>query len=259
MAVAVVIGAARGIGASVARALAEAGWDLVLGDVCADDLALAYSLGTLEQLNATADTCRALGATVHAGICDARVEQSVRDLLAAGNALGPVHAVVYVAGVLGGSGPAWTVDDATIERDMAVNFRGVVHAARAGVDQLLAAAPQGRFVAVLSAAAHRGLPQLSSYAASKHAALGYLRSLAVELAPLGVTVNAVSPGSTDTDILRATAAVYDLGDPKEFAVNQRIARLLSTEEIASAVAWLVSPGASGVTGSVVTVDGLFTG
>ncbi|MFA7323638.1 MAG: SDR family oxidoreductase, partial [Candidatus Nanopelagicales bacterium] len=75
----------------------------------------------------------------------------------------------------------------------------------------------------------------------------------------GVTVNGVSPGSTDTRLLQATAEVYGLKNASEFAAQQRIGRLLDPMEIAAAVSWLVSPEASGVTGSVVRVDGIFTG
>ena len=259
MAVAIVVGAARGIGAAVAVRLAEQGWDLALGDVCEDDAELAYPLGSSTELEGVAVKCRNSGITVGVAKCDVRVLSEMEALTAQARTLGEVHAVVYVAGVLGGSGLAWEVDDATFERDLDVNFRGLVNAARATVPTLLSNAPNSRFVAVLSASSHSGLPLLSSYAASKHAAAGYLHSLAIDLAAHGVTVNGVSPGSTDTRLLQATAAVYDLKNVSEFAEQQRIGRLLDPAEIASAVSWLVSPEASGVTGSVVRVDGIFTG
>jgi NAD(P)-dependent dehydrogenase (short-subunit alcohol dehydrogenase family) len=103
------------------------------------------------------------------------------------------------------------------------------------------------------------LPLLASYSASKHAALGYVRSLAADLAQSGATANAVLPGSTDTVLLGATADVYDLDDPQEFARNQRIGRLLEPVEVAALVEWLASPGSSGVTGASIRADGGFIG
>ena len=257
--VAVVTGAARGIGAAVARALAASGWAVALGDVDGDSSGLAYALATAADLESVAAECRAAGAAVVAQACDVRDGAAVAGLVEAARSLGPVTAAVAVAGVLGGSGPAWTVADDVLERDLAVNYRGVVHLARAAVPHLLAAGAEGRFVAVVSAAGATGLPQLSSYVASKHAALGYVRSLAADLAPTGVTANAVLPGSTDTALLVATAAAYGLGDPGEFARHARTGRLLRPEEVAAAVAWLCSPAASGTTGAALPVDGGFTG
>lgn len=257
--VAVVTGAARGIGAAVARQLAADGWALALGDVCRDDPALSYPLAKTAHMEEVADACRDLGAPVVSLPCDVRAGAQVNELVAAAAQLGEVEAAIAVAGVLGGAGPAWTVPDDVVERDLAVNYRGVVALARAAVPALLDAGARGRFVAVVSAAGTTGLPLLASYTAAKHAALGYVRSLAADLALTGVTANAVLPGSTDTEMLTATAVVYELAAASDFARHARSGRLLQPQEVASAVGWLVSPGASGVTGTAVAVDGGFIG
>lgn len=257
--VAVVTGAGRGIGRAVAEALAAGGWSLALGDVCSDDAGLAYRLATAQDLAQTAALCRAHDVAVVEQCCDVRSAGDLEDLVAAGAALGPVEVACAVAGVLGGSGDAWTLDDEVLRRDLAVNYLGVAGLARAAVPHLLDAGTGGRFVAVVSAAGATGLPRLASYCASKHAALGYVRALAADLAPSGVTANAVLPGSTDTALLSATAEVYGLHDPGEFARQSRSGRLLRPQEVAAAVAWLASPAATGVTGTALPVDAGFTG
>ncbi len=257
--VAVLTGAGRGIGAAVARALAVDGWALALGDVCDDDEALGYRLATRHDLDAVAADCSAAGVPVVARQCDVRDDAAVSALVTAGARLGPVRAAVAVAGVLGGGGRAWELDAAVVQRDLAVNYLGVVALTRAAVPHLLTAGGAGRFVAVVSTAGEAGLPMLASYAASKHAALGWVRSLAADLGPTGVTANAVLPGSTDTALLAATSAVYGLDGPQEFARHARAERLLAAEEPAAAVRWLCSPEASGVTGAAVRVDGGFVG
>jgi NAD(P)-dependent dehydrogenase (short-subunit alcohol dehydrogenase family) len=96
---------------------------------------------------------------------------------------------------------------------------------------------------------------LAAYCAAKAGVAGLVRSLAVELARTGVTANAVSPGSTDTPILAASAQLYDLASSQGFAANQPVGRLLVPEEIAAVLAFLAGPGSSGMTGAVVPVDG----
>ena len=90
--------------------------------------------------------------------------------------------------------------------------------------------------------------------ADEHAVVGLVRSLAAELGPHGVTANAVAPGSTRTAMLDASAAVYDLAHPDEFATHHALGRLLDPTEVAAAIAWLCSPASSGVTGAVLPVD-----
>lgn len=259
--VAVVTGAARGIGAAVAQGLAAAGWDLVLADVDAPDTVagLSYPLASVAEREDVARRCRDRGAQVAAIGCDVRDgEQVVAVVAQAGPRL---RAVVTVAGIMGADGPAWQQDPADLDRDLAVNLHGLANLARAAVPVLLRSAQptRCRFVAVISSAAERGLPLLASYVASKHAALGYVRTLAADLAPSGVTVNAVLPGSTRTSLLERTARVYGLDSVEGFTANQRLGRLIEPEEIASAVLWLCSESASAITGSAISVDGGFTG
>jgi SDR family mycofactocin-dependent oxidoreductase len=257
--VAVVTGAARGIGAATAVALAAAGYDLVLGDVPSPHAVpgLTYLLASPGDLAATADACRAAGADVAAAPCDVRDPDDVASLVAlAGDRL---VAAVAVAGILGADGLAWELTPSDVDRDLSVNLHGVVNLARAAVPALIETGGRGRFVAVVSSAGTRGLPRLASYVAAKHAALGYVRSLAADLAPHGVTANAVLPGSTRTAMLTRTAAAYDLVDVEAFAPSQRMNRLLAPEEQAAAVVWLCSPAASAVTGTALEVDGGFVG
>jgi SDR family mycofactocin-dependent oxidoreductase len=252
--VALVTGAARGIGAATVRQLAADGWAVTALDLCADDPAVPYRLATKADLLKTVDPLGDAGLAV---VGDVRQLDDVR---AAVNAtverFGGLDAVVSAAGVLVGAGSAWVTPEAAWEVLLDVNLTGTWQLARASIPALLARPEprDGRFVAVSSAAGVRGLPQLAAYSASKHGVIGLVTSMAAELGSLGITANVVCPGSTDTDMLTASAAVYGLASKDEFAQHHLLPRLLQPEEIAAAIAFLCGPGASGMTGAVIPVD-----
>ncbi|MFC4000516.1 mycofactocin-coupled SDR family oxidoreductase [Prauserella oleivorans] len=257
MGVALVTGAARGIGAAVVRRLAATGWRVVAVDVCADDPALPYSLGTREQLAVVAaehpDVVREV-------VADVRDAEALRSAVAlAEREFGGLDAAVAAAAVMAGGQPLWETTDAQWEALFSVGVTGVANLARAAVPALLRRPEprQGRFVALASSAAHHGLWHLAGYNAAKHAVVGLVKGLATDLRGTGVCATAVSPGSTRTDLLDATARLYDLGDVEEFARHQLVERLLEPEEVAAVVAFLCSPESSAITGSVVHADGGF--
>jgi SDR family mycofactocin-dependent oxidoreductase len=170
---------------------------------------------------------------------------------------GGLDAVVVAAGVIAGGVPAWELDRGQERAVLDVNLGGVLAAARACVPALLRRPEprDGRFIAVASTAATRGLPMLAAYCASKAGVLGFIRALAVELGATGVTANAVSPGSTRTPILEETARLYELESPEDFAAQQPLGRLLEPEEIAALIAWLASAQSRGATGGNYPLDG----
>ena len=130
-------------------------------------------------------------------------------------------------------------------------------ASRVGIPALLRRPEPraGRFVAVASAAATRGLPMLAAYCAAKAGVTGLVRALAAELRGTGVTANAVSPGSTATPILDESARLYGLESAEAFSSQQPIARLIRPEEVAAAIVWLAGAATDAVTGATIPVDG----
>jgi SDR family mycofactocin-dependent oxidoreductase len=255
--VAIVTGAARGIGAQVAHALAAASWDLVLFDRCADDPDLAYALATPAELDEVVGACAGAGSAAIGVIGDVRDQAALQGAvdLAVGE-LGGLDAAVAAAGAIAGGKTAWTTSDATWQSMMGVNAEGVWRLAGAAVPALLArpAPRQGRFVAISSMAGSVGLPMLTAYVASKHAVNGIVRSLAAELGREGVTVNAVAPGSTLTAMLHASAEVYGLPDVAGLTTQHLLGRPLDPTEIAALAAWICSESSSGITGAVLPVD-----
>lgn len=252
--VALLTGAGRGIGAAVARLLALDGWRLVLLDRCRDDEALPYPLATPQELAAVAEEIGAIA--IEADVRDqAALDAAVATTLAS---FGRLDAAVAAAGCIAGGPMAWETDDRDWSVNVGVNLEGVWRLARAAVPAILAGdrpnGTGGRFVAISSAAGTTGLPRLAAYAAAKHGVIGLVKSMAVELGPHGLTVNAVAPGSTRTAMLDASAVVYDEPGAEAFVVHHPLGRLLEPGEVAAAVAWLCSPAASGVTGAVLAVD-----
>jgi SDR family mycofactocin-dependent oxidoreductase len=256
--VAVVTGAARGIGAATVDRLVSTGWQVVAVDLCADDPSLDYPLAARSDLDALGARH---GSLVHTMVGDVRSQSDMRSAVeTAVDGFGGLDAAVAVAGVMSGGPPLWEIGDAQWNVQFDVNVHGVRHLAAAAVPVLLQSpAPrQGRVVAVASAAGLLGLPRLSGYSASKHAVIGLIKALAADLAGTGITANAVCPGSTRTPILDASAAVYGLSSPEEFAHQQLLERLLEPDEPAALIAWLCAPEASGVTGAALSVDGGLT-
>jgi SDR family mycofactocin-dependent oxidoreductase len=254
--VAVITGAARGIGAATAQGLAADGWRLVLTDRCADDPALGYPLATRDDLAAVAVACGGHGVALDV-VADVRDQQALDAAVAlAVDRFGGLDAAVAVAGCIGGGEPAWNTTEDTWETMVGVNLEGTWRLARAAVPALLdrPAPRRGRFVAVSSAGGVVGLPLLAAYTAAKHGVVGLVRSLAAELGPHGVTANAVAPGSTSTAMLDASATVYDLAGASEFAAHHLLGRLLDPTEVAALVRWLCSEAAAGVTGALLPVD-----
>jgi SDR family mycofactocin-dependent oxidoreductase len=258
--VAVVTGAARGIGAATVLALAEQGWAVLALDLAADDPALPYAMGTKEQLSTVVgDANRRAGEeTVRACVADVRDRDALGAAVAdAERWWGGLDAAIATAGVIAGGVPAWELPSGSEQAVFDVNLGGVVNLAHATVPALLRRPPPrtGRFLAVASAAATRGLPMLAAYCAAKAGVTGLIRALAAELGGTGVTANAVSPGSTDTAMLAESARLYGLPAAESFAAQQPVKRLLEPGEIAAVLAFLASPASGAVTGAIVAADG----
>lgn len=253
----VITGAARGIGAATARELSERGWAVILVDGPHGDSG-GYPTADADDLEAVAASC---SGPHLARIADVRFPDAVAEAVATGaRRFGGLDAAVAAAGVVVGGTPVWELSDREWAVNIDTNLTGVLNLARAAVPHLLASRPprSGRFVAVASAAGHRGLPLLGAYVAAKHGVLGLVRSLALDLRGTGVTANAVAPGSTDTVALAESARIYGLEGPAEFGARVPIERLIEPAEIASSVAWLLSEGAAAVTGTCIAVDGGMT-
>lgn len=244
-AVAVVTGAASGIGRAVATDLAEHGARIAAVDV--DPAGLAETVLALE----------ADGHKAHALPADVTDTTGVEALFDEAEALlGPVTAVVNAAGTLA-TGPVADCSDRDWHRMIAVNATGVFAVGRAAARRM---GPRGHGTLVTVASNAAGVPRsgMAAYAASKAAAAAFTRSLGLELAPLGVRCNVVSPGSTDTPMLRAmTADPRSLvaGDPEHFKVGIPLGRLGRPEDVAAAVRFLVSDAARHITMHELYVDG----
>jgi SDR family mycofactocin-dependent oxidoreductase len=258
--VAVVTGAARGIGAATVRALAEQGWSVLAVDVAADDPVLPYSLGTAEELSrVVADANRSAGADrVRPFLADVRDLAALQAAVAdAESSWGGLDAAIAVAGVIAGGVPQWEVPIGEERAVLDIDLGGVLNLARVAVPALLRRPEprSGRFIAVASTAATQGLPMLAAYCAAKAGVTGLIRALAAELGATGVTANAVSPGSTATPILDESARLYGLPTAQEFAGQQPVQRLLDPAEIAAVLSFLAGRASSGMTGAIVPVDG----
>ncbi len=257
--VALVTGAARGIGSATVAALARDGWRVLAVDRGADDPRLPYALGSAAELDAVvAAANQAAGEErARAALADATDASAMAAAIARGEEWGELDAVVANAGVIAGGAPAWELSQDEEDAVVEVCLRGVMVAARVGIPALLRRPEPraGRFVATASTAAFRGLPGLAAYCAAKAGVTGFVRALGVDLRGTGVTAAAVAPGSTDTPILAESARLYDLEGAAAFAPQQPIERLLDPAEIATTIAFLCGPAGAAITGTTLSVDG----
>lgn len=243
--VALVTGASAGMGFATARAFAEAGAAVVLAD--RDEASLTDAVARL----------KASGFNAFGVICDVTDEEQVADAVARTvAAFGCLDAAYNNAGIQSPAQEIADVSNEEYERVMAVNLRGVWNCMKHELRQMRTQG-SGAIVNCSSIGGLIGLPGRAAYHASKHGVIGMTRSAALEYAAKGIRINAVCPGTVETPMVTEMLA-KEPAAMKEIMRDQPIGRLGQPEEIASAVLWLCSPGASFVIGHALAVDGGYT-
>lgn len=243
---ALVTGGSRGIGAVIANSLMDHGARVTV---------LSRSVaGPADSLSTRRDNRIAITADVTDSASVARAFHQARAKF------GPIAILINNAGQAA-SAPFLKTDAALWRRMHAVNLDGTFHCSQSALPDMLAAS-WGRIVNVASTAGVTGFAYITAYCASKHAVIGLTRSLALEVAMKGITVNAVCPGYTDTDMVKETVAniVAKTGRTAEQALAELTARnpqkrLITPEEVANAVAWLCLPGSEAITGQAIAISG----
>jgi 3-hydroxybutyrate dehydrogenase len=241
---ALVTGGGRGIGREIAAALARAG----------------ATVTVLGRHRATLDDAIAAGAAHFAAVADVADQAAVGAVIAEAAARQSIDILIANAGIAE-SAPFGKSDAALFKRMLDVNFMGVVHPVQAALPSMRDRR-YGRIVAIASTAGLKGYAYVSAYSAAKHAVVGLVRSLALELTSTGVTVNAVCPGFTDTDLLAGSIdnIMKKTGRSRQQAMEELSkhnpqARLVTPAEVADTVLWLCGEGAGAITGQAIAVAG----
>jgi NAD(P)-dependent dehydrogenase (short-subunit alcohol dehydrogenase family) len=243
---AVVTGAARGIGAEIAQMLAAEGANLTL---------LGRRRDALQTLAAQLP-----GSGHGVVVADVGDPAQVDAAFADAKARGPVSVLVNNAGQAG-TAPFAKMTIELWQRMLAVNLTGTFLCTQAALPGMLESG-SGRIVNIASTAGLKGYAYVSAYAAAKHGVIGLTRSLALELAKKGITVNAVCPGYTETDILRdgianvvAKTGMSEAEALAQFTAGNPQGRIVQPREVADAVRWLCGDAAASVTGQAISVSG----
>jgi NAD(P)-dependent dehydrogenase (short-subunit alcohol dehydrogenase family) len=238
---ALVTGGSRGIGRAIAMALSASGYAVTIMSRSEKALAQAVSEGVAQRSVAVDVTD------------DAALQKAVAES-------GPYHVLINNAGAAE-SAPLAATDIAFVRRMMAVNVESAFIASRAALPAMVKLG-SGRIVNIASIAGLKGYAYVSAYCAAKHAVIGMTRALAAELVKTGITVNALCPGYTDTDLIANAADAIarktgrGAGEAIDhFARTNPGGRLITPDEVANAALWLCSDGASAVTGQAITIAG----
>jgi NAD(P)-dependent dehydrogenase (short-subunit alcohol dehydrogenase family) len=238
-----VTGAASGIGRATAELFASMGARVVASDVDADK---------------GAATVAAVNEDGHEAVfqaADVSDDEAVTALVKfAVDTYGGLDCAANCAGVGGGHGSTHDYPEAEWDRIVGINLRGTWQAMRREIAAMLAGGKPGTIVNTASTLALRGSPMASPYSGSKHGVLGLTRTAALEYAPYGIRINAVSPGAIDTPMMDETFERFP-GFRESLLGFVPMARMGRPDEVAHAIAWLSSDGASFITGEYLTIEG----
>ena len=263
--VALITGAARGQGRAHALRFAEEGADIVLCDACASVDAAGYAMPSLEDLEQTADMVRAAGRRALARQVDVRDGAGMAELAAAArDELGRMDVVVANAGIAS-YGALDQLSEDTWREVIDINLTGVWHTVRSAAPAMIEGGRGGSVVLISSVAGDLGLMNMTHYVSAKHGVVGLAKALANELGGHGIRVNAVLPGTVNTDmaINDATFKLFrpDLESPGLADVEDVMrgltllpTRWVEPEDVSNAVLWLSSDEARFVTGVALPVD-----
>ena len=264
--VVIVTGAGRpnGLGQGMAKRFAREGCRVVVTDVARSHADPEYGRGTWEDLLARQKEIEAIGTKCLPLKCDVTLEEEVENMVdAVIEAFGRVDILVnnVGGGPPGSGGPLLEVDGANWDEGIAVNVKGTHLCSRAAARRMIERGEGGKIVSIASQAGKRPFPGLGVYCAGKAAVCHYTRVLALELAPHKINVNAVLPGTIETDMLKESFGkmAEKLGITYEVLMQNippiPLGRLQTQEDVAASVAWLCSRESEYVTGECILVTG----
>jgi len=264
--VVLITGAAHGMGRAHALAFAREGARLVLCDACRQYSTVPYPLAQPEELATLASEIEQMGRPVIATQTDVTRLSDMQTLAArAQQAFGSIDIVVANAGLYSFA-PGWELSEEQWDETVNVDLKGVWITCKVCIPYMLPRR-SGKIICIASTAGEKGMANLAHYVAAKHGVIGLVKTLAIELAPYNINVNAVCPTSVDTAMCR-NQALYDVfaGGPGPQATHEHMLtlmnalnlftdrNLLEPEAVSAAVMWLASDEARHITGSALPVD-----